>query len=143
MTRDIPAPRPPPTHRCPAALPPAAVDTFLKIAQKCRRKFVQLQPNESQAFIEELCTSLPGVIADLEAHQVHTFYEAAGCMVAAHTDPAAREYLTGEARRVCAGAGACACNAPRASRLTPPRGPHPPPPWPPPPPPPPSPRQSA
>ena len=69
VTRDIPAPRPPPTHRCPAALPPAAVDTFLKIAQKCRRKFVQLQPNESQAFIEELCTSLPGVIADLEAHR--------------------------------------------------------------------------
>ena len=74
----------------------AAVDTFLKIAQKCRRKFVQVQPTESQTFIEELCTSLPGVIADLEAHQVHTFYEAAGCMVAAHNEPAMREYLTGE-----------------------------------------------
>ena len=50
----------------------AAVDTFLKIAQKCRKKFVQVQQGESITFIEELCTTLPSIIADLETHQVRT-----------------------------------------------------------------------
>lgn len=47
-----------------------AVDTFLKIAQKCRRKFAQPQPGENALFVDELTTMLPGIIADLEAHQV-------------------------------------------------------------------------
>ncbi|RYG51292.1 hypothetical protein EON67_03670 [archaeon] len=71
-----------------------AVETFLKIAQSCKRKFVQIQMNEQMMFIEELCTLLPTIISDLESHQVHTFYEAAGQMVSAHPDEATRDLLT-------------------------------------------------
>ena len=71
-----------------------AVDTFLKIAQKCRKKFVALQAGDTTTFIEDLCDQLPMVLTDLEAHQVHTFYEAAGTMVSAHPEAEAREFLT-------------------------------------------------
>lgn len=88
-----------------------ACDTFLKIVQKCKRKFVILQVTfdslhllrlclfihsfylfldfrfkmfnvfscsqvgESEPFVSELLTSLPTTIADLEPHQIHSFYE--------------------------------------------------------------------
>mmetsp|Transcript_47984 Transcript_47984/g.71095 ORF Transcript_47984/g.71095 Transcript_47984/m.71095 type:complete len:1091 (-) Transcript_47984:476-3748(-) len=58
-----------------------ACDTFLKIAQKCKRKFVTLQADESVPFICELVESLPSIISDLEPHQIHAFYEAVGCML--------------------------------------------------------------
>lgn len=58
-----------------------ACETFLKIAQKCKRKFVTLQQNEAQAFIVELADMIPTIIQVLEPHQVHTFYEAAACML--------------------------------------------------------------
>ena len=70
-----------------------AVDTFLKIANKCRKKFVTIQPGEPTIFVEELCLQLPAIIADLETHQVHTFYEATGAMVAAHVDKTKRNEL--------------------------------------------------
>lgn len=74
-----------------------ACDTFLKIAQKLKRKFVmvrfsrcgrcfvilvlvwitqlffslnQPQQGESTAFIYDLCENLPATIVDLEIHQV-------------------------------------------------------------------------
>ncbi|CAM9899581.1 unnamed protein product [Phaeothamnion confervicola] len=46
-----------------------ACDTFLKIAQKCKRKFVTAQQSEQQAFIEELLVQLPTIVSDLETHQ--------------------------------------------------------------------------
>ncbi|KVI04773.1 Armadillo-like helical [Cynara cardunculus var. scolymus] len=52
-----------------------ACDTFLKIVQKCKRKFVIVQVGESEPFVSELLTSLPTTIQDLEPHQIHTFYE--------------------------------------------------------------------
>jgi len=58
-----------------------ACDTFLKIATKCKRKFVTLQPDEQVPFISELVESLPSIISDLEPHQVQAFYEAVGCML--------------------------------------------------------------
>jgi exportin-1 len=58
-----------------------ACETFLKIAQKCKRKFVTLQLNETQPFIVELADMIPNIIIALEPHQVHTFYEAAACML--------------------------------------------------------------
>lgn len=58
-----------------------ACDTFLKIAQKCKRKFVTIQQGESVPFIEELLLQLPTIVSDLETHQVHTFYEAVACML--------------------------------------------------------------
>lgn len=47
-----------------------AVDTMLKIAQKCKRRFVQVQHGEARPFIDELCGTLPAIISDLEPHQV-------------------------------------------------------------------------
>lgn len=58
-----------------------ACDTFLKIAMKCKRKFVTLQHEEQVPFICELVDKLPSIISDLEPHQVQAFYEAVGCML--------------------------------------------------------------
>ena len=58
-----------------------ACDTFLKIAGKCKRKFVTLQAEESSPFICELVDSLPSIISDLEPHQVQAFYEAVATML--------------------------------------------------------------
>lgn len=58
-----------------------ACDTFLKIATKCKRKFVTLQADESSPFICELVDNLPTTISDLQPHQVQAFYEAVGCML--------------------------------------------------------------
>lgn len=33
------------------------------------------QVGESEPFVSELLTSLPTTVADLEPHQIHTFYE--------------------------------------------------------------------
>ncbi|KAK9063110.1 hypothetical protein SSX86_016980 [Deinandra increscens subsp. villosa] len=68
-----------------------ACDTFLKIVQKCKRKFVILQVGESEPFVSELLTTLPTTIADLEPHQIHSFYESVGCMIQAESEATKRE----------------------------------------------------
>lgn len=70
-----------------------ACDTFLKIAQKCRRQFVTHQPGESRAFIVEMLESVPDIIRRLEPHQIQSFYEACGCIIASETDQATRDQL--------------------------------------------------
>ena len=60
-----------------------ACDTFIKIAQKCRRHFVQVQPLEVMPFIEEILNHIRAIVCDLQPHQVHTFYEAVGYMIQA------------------------------------------------------------
>ena len=60
-----------------------ACDTFIKIAQKCRRHFVQVQPLEVMPFIEEILNHIRTIVCDLQPHQVHTFYEAVGYMIQA------------------------------------------------------------
>mmetsp|Transcript_4585 Transcript_4585/g.12407 ORF Transcript_4585/g.12407 Transcript_4585/m.12407 type:complete len:1103 (-) Transcript_4585:1209-4517(-) len=70
-----------------------ACDTFLKIAQKCRRKFVQTQVSETKPFIVEMLETLPEIIAELEPHQIQSFYESCGCIIAAHPDVAIRDQL--------------------------------------------------
>ncbi|GMF52277.1 unnamed protein product [Phytophthora fragariaefolia] len=72
-----------------------ACDTFLKISQKCRRKFVVLQSGEVRPFVEELLEELPRIVSDLETHQVHTFYEAVASMLAAENDAGRKEVLLG------------------------------------------------
>eukprot|EP00613_Pedinella_sp_CCMP2098_P080055 CAMPEP_0171950058 /NCGR_PEP_ID=MMETSP0993-20121228/76781_1 /TAXON_ID=483369 /ORGANISM="non described non described, Strain CCMP2098" /LENGTH=664 /DNA_ID=CAMNT_0012594757 /DNA_START=199 /DNA_END=2190 /DNA_ORIENTATION=- len=64
-----------------------ACETFLKIAQKCKRKFVTVQQHEHQPFIVELTELVPSIILELESHQIHTFYEAAACMLSERTLP--------------------------------------------------------
>nr|GMD56610.1 protein EXPORTIN 1A-like [Ipomoea batatas] len=71
-----------------------ACDTFLKIVQKCKRKFVTVQLGENEPFVSELLTSLPTTIVDLEPHQIHSFYESVGHMIQAESDIQKRdEYL--------------------------------------------------
>ncbi|KAK1309003.1 hypothetical protein QJS10_CPA09g01200 [Acorus calamus] len=71
-----------------------ACDTFLKIVQKCKRKFVQIQLGENEPFVSELLSGLPTTVADLEPHQIHTFYESVGHMIQAECDEVKRdEYL--------------------------------------------------
>ena len=41
---------------------------------------------EAYPFIEEILASMPSIICDLEPHQIHTFYEAIGHMIAVHDD---------------------------------------------------------
>jgi hypothetical protein len=49
--------------------------------QKCKRKFVTLQPNEPVPYIEELVAKIGEYTADLEPHQIYVFYEAVGTML--------------------------------------------------------------
>ncbi len=70
-----------------------ACDTFIKIAQKCRRHFVQVQVGEVMPFIEEILNTINTIICDLQPQQVHTFYEAVGYMVSAQTDSMVQEHL--------------------------------------------------
>ncbi|KAG7550928.1 Armadillo-type fold [Arabidopsis thaliana x Arabidopsis arenosa] len=71
-----------------------ACDTFLKIVQKCKRKFVIVQVGENEPFVSELLSGLATTVQDLEPHQIHSFYESVGNMIQAEPDPQKRdEYL--------------------------------------------------
>ena len=58
-----------------------ACDTFLKIAQKCKRKFMTPQVEDPQPFILTLIGDLQRHIGDLQPHQVQSFYESVGTML--------------------------------------------------------------
>jgi hypothetical protein len=47
-----------------------ACDTFIKIAQKCRRHFVQVQVGEVMPFIDEILSNINTIICDLQPQQV-------------------------------------------------------------------------
>lgn len=70
-----------------------ACDTFIKISQKCRRHFVTLQAGEPAPFIDEILNNIENIICHLQPQQVHTFYEAVGCMIASQTDEQIQEQL--------------------------------------------------
>ena len=60
-----------------------ACDTFIKIANKCKRHFVALQPGKSEPFIEQIVRTMSKITCDLSPQQIHTFYEACGYMISA------------------------------------------------------------
>jgi len=70
-----------------------ACDTFIKISQKCRRHFVQIQGGEVVPFIEEILSNINSIICDLQPGQVQTFYEAVGYMISAQSDKKMQEHL--------------------------------------------------
>ena len=47
-----------------------ACDTFIKIAQKCRRHFVMQQSGESEPFVDEILRLLHRITVDLSPQQV-------------------------------------------------------------------------
>lgn len=54
-----------------------ACDTFIKIAQKCRRHFVQVQVGEVMPFIDEILNNINTIICDLQPQQVIPSYNIA------------------------------------------------------------------
>jgi exportin-1 len=70
-----------------------ACDTFIKIANKCRRHFVAHQPGETEPFIDEIVRQLRRITCDLSPQQVHTFYEACGYMISAQGQKSIQERL--------------------------------------------------
>ncbi|OQN98962.1 hypothetical protein B0A48_14822 [Cryoendolithus antarcticus] len=73
-----------------------ACDTFIKIANKCKRHFVITQPGENEAFIDEIVRTMRKITCDLSPQQVHTFYEACGYMISAQGHKNSQERLIGE-----------------------------------------------
>ncbi|KAK9447227.1 CRM1 C terminal-domain-containing protein [Limtongia smithiae] len=73
-----------------------ACDTFIKIAQKCKRHFVAQQANETEPFIDEIVRNLDKITSDLQPQQIHTFYEACGYMISAQPAKGIQERLTSE-----------------------------------------------
>jgi hypothetical protein len=52
-----------------------ACDTFIKIAQKCRRHFVMQQSGEQEPFVDEILRLLHRITVDLSPQQVfHSLY---------------------------------------------------------------------
>ncbi|KAI0315517.1 CRM1 C terminal-domain-containing protein [Amylostereum chailletii] len=70
-----------------------ACDTFIKIAQKCRRHFVMQQSQEQEPFVDEILRLLHRITVDLSPQQVHTFYEAVGYMISAQPNKPQQEKL--------------------------------------------------
>lgn len=60
-----------------------ACDTFIKIANKCRRHFTVHQSGEERPFVEEILMNMPSIIDMLSPGQIQVFYEAIGHMIAA------------------------------------------------------------
>ena len=73
-----------------------ACDTFIKIANKCKRHFVALQPGESEPFIDEIVRNMRKITCDLQPQQIHTFYEACGYMISAQGQKGIQERLIAE-----------------------------------------------
>ena len=70
-----------------------ACDTFIKIAQKCKKHFVVQQAGERRPFVEEILEKMARHTVQLEPRQIDTFYEAVGYMIAAQDDPQTRLQL--------------------------------------------------
>ncbi|EME38538.1 hypothetical protein DOTSEDRAFT_75903 [Dothistroma septosporum NZE10] len=73
-----------------------ACDTFIKIANKCKRHFVIQQPGENEPFIDEIVKTMRKITCDLSPQQVHTFYEACGYMISAQGQKNIQERLISE-----------------------------------------------
>lgn len=80
-------------HETHAGVQDMACDTFIKIAQKCKRYIVNLQPGETQPFIEEILQTLGTITSDLQHQQVETFYEACGYIISAQVVKESRDKL--------------------------------------------------
>ncbi|KAJ3299754.1 Karyopherin transporter [Borealophlyctis nickersoniae] len=77
-----------------------ACDTFIKIAQKCKRHFVIQQPHEIMPYIEEILNTIDAITSDLAPQQIHTFYEAVGYMISAQPNKVQQERLIGMLMRL-------------------------------------------
>lgn len=74
-----------------------ACDTFIKIAQKCRRHFVQVQVGEVMPFIEEILNGINTIICDLQPQQVCnpylTMHSCKGSVIISDGDSVSRHVI--------------------------------------------------
>ncbi|KAI8321969.1 hypothetical protein GQ54DRAFT_297658 [Martensiomyces pterosporus] len=70
-----------------------ACDTFVTIAQKCRRHFIAHQPGESNPFVEDIIANANSITSDLEPHQINRFCEAVGYLISAQLNPQVQKEL--------------------------------------------------
>ncbi|KAI9505762.1 CRM1 C terminal-domain-containing protein [Coemansia spiralis] len=70
-----------------------ACDTFVTIAQKCRRHFIAQQPGEPCPFVEEIIATAGSITSDLEPQQVNRFCEAVGYLISAQLNTQAQTQL--------------------------------------------------
>ena len=78
-----------------------AVDTMLKIAKTCDQEFITAQEGGSDIFVDEIIQDLSQVTRDLASHQLQTFYEAVGTMIAAHPVASTQDALTTRLMESC------------------------------------------
>ena len=64
-----------------------ACDTFIKIAQKCRRHFVMQQAGEQEPFIDEILRTLHRITVDLAPQQVSHWVPTTGGLEADKLGP--------------------------------------------------------
>ncbi|KAJ2451163.1 Karyopherin transporter [Coemansia sp. RSA 2336] len=60
-----------------------ACDTFVTIAQRCRRHFITHQPGEASPFVDEIIANAESITSDLMPQQVNRFCEAVGFLISA------------------------------------------------------------
>ncbi|KAJ2647567.1 Karyopherin transporter [Coemansia sp. RSA 1250] len=60
-----------------------ACDTFVTIAQRCRRHFIAHQPGEVSPFVDEIIANAESITSDLMPQQVNRFCEAVGFLISA------------------------------------------------------------
>eukprot|EP00762_Andalucia_godoyi_P002986 ANDGO_04130.mRNA.1 Protein EXPORTIN 1B len=74
-----------------------AVETFLKIAKRCRRKFAERQ-SEPRPFIEDIISSMDTITSDLSSDTNHMtlFYEALGWIISSASSEQYRLYLVAQ-----------------------------------------------
>ncbi|ODQ63898.1 hypothetical protein NADFUDRAFT_52886 [Nadsonia fulvescens var. elongata DSM 6958] len=77
-----------------------ACDTFITIAQKCKRNIVSQQSGEVEPFIDEIIRNLHKITSDLQPQQVHTFYRACGYIISAQPVKATKERLLSDLMKV-------------------------------------------
>ena len=65
----------------------------MKLAQKCRRRFIVLNPGDEQPMINEILANIPAITGDLEPQQVAYVYQSLGLIISAQSDVAFRERL--------------------------------------------------
>jgi exportin-1 len=70
-----------------------ACDTFMKIAQKCKRHFVIQQVQENAPFIEEILKTIELIISELTSEQKVIFYEAVGTIISSQPNRQFQERL--------------------------------------------------
>lgn len=75
-----------------------ACDTFIKIAQKCRRHFVQVQVGEVMPFIDEILNNINTIICDLQPQQVSVFTDSSHSVCLCFSSPTLHLYTSKENR---------------------------------------------